>query len=397
MKSKLPHLSALALLAVTAAVIAPVPLARGQNARIPLPAAESAAPRADGVAPYWANDTPEPEIADESLDNLPPGQRLLVQAMRQLQRHESVYARLQHKVSVEGNQYVGNGSYWQQGRDDLLQVYLQLQFAGLEASQLQVANDRYLWVDRRLPTGRAVTRFNLRALRAEQRAETAHQDSERMEIGAETHPEDVRLEAISYDDSLLFSAQNGGLPGLVASLLDHFDFMPPQAMRLTVAPPLVAEPKELPVFAVVGHWKPEKLAALTGVNDQEPTVEGQEAATIDALPERFPQEVLLLIGQTDLFPYRIEYRRLETPAAAGAGAPQVVYQLSAEPLVVLELTDVTFDLPVAAGQFDYSPPPNVDWTDQTATLIARLRKERQVRFARSVGGVSDADSEREIK
>ena len=57
-------------------------------------------------------------------------------------------------------------------------------------------------------------------------------------------------------------------------------------------------------------------------------------------------------------------------------APPIPYQLSADPLVVLELSDVTFDVPIDAGQFDYNPR-DVDWVDQTAKVLERLRKQRQ--------------------
>jgi hypothetical protein len=93
-----------------------------------------------------------------------------------------------------------------------------------------------------------------------------------------------------------------------------------------------------------------------------------------------PQEVLLLVGQADLFPYRIEYRQLETPVAANSDGPPIPYQLSVHPLVVLELTDVVFDAPITAGQFDYTPG-DADWVDQTANLIERLRKQQQAQVA----------------
>jgi hypothetical protein len=169
------------------------------------------------------------------------------------------------------------------------------------------------------------------------------------------------------------------MPGLLASLLEHFEFQPPQAMRLSITPPLSNDPRELAVFAVVGHWKAEKLAQLLGEENQAPSV---EPATGPSIPDRFPQEVLLLVGQTDLLPYRVEYRRRET--AVPANGEIVAYQLSAAPLAVLELAEIAIDPPIAAGQFDYAPPSSVEWSDQTAALIQRLRKQRQLRFADGV-------------
>jgi hypothetical protein len=305
---------------------------------------------------------------------MPPGQRLLVRSMHALEQRASLFAKLRHQVSLEGRQYFGVGSYWQQGAGDELQVYLELQFAGPQASLLQVANDRFLWIDRKLPTGRIVSRIDLRALRAEQRAWAGPAGPDEMPGGAPFN-----------DSALVFSAQHGGLSGLLASLLDNFQLMPPQAMRLSVASPLSTEPKELPVFAVVGHWRPEKLALLLGKDQREIN---QQPRVSPVIPDRIPQEVLLLVGQADLMPYRIEYRGLETPPPAGDDATIVAYRLSAEPLVVLEMTDIAFDAPIAAGQFDYAPPGNVDWKDDTPALIQRLRSQRQARIAEAMPAVS---------
>jgi hypothetical protein len=49
-------------------------------------------------------------------------------------------------------------------------------------------------------------------------------------------------------------------------------------------------------------------------------------------------------------------------------------------LVVLEISDVVFDAPIAPGQFDYTPG-DADWVDQTASLIEQLRRQRQEQVA----------------
>jgi hypothetical protein len=91
--------------------------------------------------------------------------------------------------------------------------------------------------------------------------------------------------------------------------------------------------------------------------------------------------VLIIVGQSDLFPYRIEYRKLQTPIAANQSGTPIPYQLSANPMVVLELTDVAFDVPIEdAGKFDYAPG-DAEWTDQTATVLERLRRDRTQQLA----------------
>jgi hypothetical protein len=300
------------------------------------------------------------------------GDRLMVQAINQFERHNSVTAHMRHQASIGGVELYGVGNYWQQGSGETLRVRMELKIANQEGSSLlQVSNRGILWIDRQLPSGRSVTRFNLRQLRADPVLSAGELES--------ILPGEASWSAMQPE----LTAHRGGLSSLLASLGDHFSFLPPQAMRLALAPPLTQEPTNIPVFAMVGHWKPKKLAELTGAG-QASSVEDQGPDEARQWPERLPQEVLLLIGQADLFPYRIEYRRLETPREANHDGSPVPFQLSAEPLVVLELSDVTFDVPIDGGQFDYNPK-DVDWVDQTAKLLERLRKQRQADVATRSG------------
>jgi hypothetical protein len=302
----------------------------------------------------------------------PSGNDLLAQAASKLEQRASVAARLRHQINVAGQELYGVGSYWQQGNGEDLKVRLELQIAGQEAKLLQICDTRFLWIDRQLPTGRSVTRYDLRQLRAD--PALAPPDFDNLDPGK------ANWSAVQP----LLTAHSGGLPSLLASLQDNFSFLPPQPMRLAIEPPATAEATSVPVYAIVGHWKPEKLTALLAKgadpNKDNPSVQNAPPAKPIKIPERLPQEVLLLVGQSDLFPYRIEYRQLETPVTPASDGPPIPYQLSVYPLVVLEFADVVFDAPIAAGQFDYTPG-NADWTDQTAVLLERLRRQRQAQVA----------------
>jgi hypothetical protein len=142
----------------------------------------------------------------------------------------------------------------------------------------------------------------------------------------------------------------------------------------------------MPVFAVVGHWKPDRIAALLSKAKEngETSESAEKKHKPKPLPERMPEEILLLVGQADLFPHRIEYRRLETPQTSADGPP-IPYQLSVHPMVVLEFSDVVFDSPIAPGQFDYMPG-NADWVDQTTAVRERLRQQRQPEVAARAKG-----------
>jgi len=366
MKNSLPYLSALALAAAATAAIAqrdPHGETVADVPRVAVDRLSSAAAKATSAA-----------------GELSVGDRLVLQAIGQLERRESLVARLNCWVSVNGVDSDGGGNYWQQGRGEDRRVRLELKMRSQDARLLQICNERFLWVDRRLPTGRSVTRVDPRALRTDPVLAEGGDDA----IGPDL--------AAASTMAMEWMAQSGGLPSLLASLHNNFTFLPPQAMRLEFNHSPEENPTQVPVFAVVGHWRPERLAALLAVESPTSRVKGQDPvdesqatpaldsrlSALDSLPERFPQEVLLLVGQADLVPYRVEYRRLETPLATDGTAPMVAYQLSAKPLVVLELTDVKFDVAIAAGQFDYAPG-SAEFSDQTPALLERLRRERLTR------------------
>lgn len=325
--------------------------------------------------PYNVTEVPVPAPAEVSSDPAVAGNRMVLQAAGQLEQHASVTARLRHQVNLGGENVDGIINYWQQGSGEELKVRLELQIIGKDATLLQVCNGRFYWIDRRLPTGRYVSRIDLRQLRADPSLAASNLN--------DIKPGEANWSALQTE----LSAYTGGLPTLLNSLNDNFAFLPPQAFQLEVKPLPDAKSMKVPVFAVVGHWRPEKLTALVSKNQPPPVVDPNKPQDPKhkthkpkPLPERIPEEVLLLVRQSDLFPCRIEYRRLETPQPMGGDGPPIPYQLSVHPMVVLELSEVVFDAAIAAGQFDYTPG-DADWSDQTTSIIERLRQQHQAQVA----------------
>jgi hypothetical protein len=260
----------------------------------------------------------------------------------------------------------GRGGYWQQGSGDELRVRLELQIAGQEASLLQVSDGRDLWTERRLPIARNVTRIKLRQLRAELMLSDPLGDLQPGNASWVTTPPEL-------------TAQFGGLPSLLFSLQENFTFMPPQPTRLILTDPNGKQTASTPYFAVVGLWRPAKLTAQLP-REHAATVADQTAESLaKIIPARLPDEVLILFGQSDLFPHRIEYRKLQTPVAAVQSGAAIPYQFSARPMVVLEFDEVQFDAPIDPGQFIYTPG-DADWSDHTEVVLERLRRTQQ--FAR---------------
>lgn len=315
----------------------------------------------------------------DGLDTLPPGDRLLAQAINRLERHQSVTAQLRHQFRLGERTFSGTGNYWQHGSGEALRVRLELEMLGQGTRLVQVSNSRFLWVDKQLPTGRKVTRIDLRQIRIASQIASQHNQQPIQPGKATWSPLEPE-----------FSAHSGGLSALLSSLRTNFNFLPPQAMRLTLDKSSSAESPSLPVFAIVGHWKPGRLESLVKLAPSppqeppagtkgKPTDTIATSATNDAaivpqeIPPRLPLEVLLLIGQVDSFPYWIEYRRLETPVAQNTEGAAVPYRLSTAPLAVLELGHVVFDQSIPTGRFDYSPG-DVDFVDQTSQRIEQLRR-----------------------
>ena len=303
-----------------------------------------------------------------------------MQAASQLERRASVTARMRHQVAIGGQQLYGVGSYWQQGSGEELKVRLELQIAGQDAKLLQVCNSRFLWIDRQLPTGRTVTRIDLRQLRADP------------SLGA------PNLDDIKPGEANWSSLQSGAhrihrRPAEACSPRSArtFTFLPPQAMRLAIAPPLSSEPTNVPVFAVVGQWKPEKLAALLSKTQADASRRPTTAAA-QAEARRKPRpspsgcrkKCCCWSARPTCSRTASNTAGWKRPSCTGGDGPPIPYQLSAHPMVVLELTDVTFDAPIAAGQFDYTPG-DADWVDQTTAILERLRQEHQAQVATRPG------------
>ncbi len=293
------------------------------------------------------------------------GDQLIRDARIQLERRASVSARVRQQASLRNRRFRGVGGYWQQGGSDELLVRLELQIVGEESSLLQVCTGRFLWTDARLPTGRSITRLDLRKLRNE--ATRASDNFDELESGPTSWPQPPPALSLRY----------GGLSSLLSTLGDSFAFSAPQSMRWTPNPPLEGMPESIPVFAVVGQWKPAPLAAI------EPKMKDVAAAEFSKrlaeLPERIPQEVLLLFGQSDLFPYRIEFRNPQSaPPATGEQIAPI--QLSSDPLECIEFEAVSFNTAIAAGQFDYLPG-DAKFDDDTARQLEKIRLQRAEKIA----------------
>jgi hypothetical protein len=138
----------------------------------------------------------------------------------------------------------------------------------------------------------------------------------------------------------------GGLSRVLRGLHAHFDFT--TAERGTVA--------QLPLWRLEGSWRPEVLAAI--MPQQAKAIKEGKPADLQRLPQQLPDHVVLLLGQEDLFPYRIEYRRT-VPQKGAAGETA-----ESRSLVTMELFEVNLNMRIDPARFLYRPGKvDADLTD----------------------------------
>ncbi len=145
----------------------------------------------------------------------------------------------------------------------------------------------------------------------------------------------------------------GGLPRLVAALAENFQFSAPQAVRSDKAA----------MWVLDGCWKADRLAELQP-DLKAKTVPGRPT-DLAPLPAHLPTDVRVVLGQSDLLPYRIEYRRQPAESAADRSA-------AARPIVTLEMVEFQQRGDLDERLFVYQPG-NQEVTDCTDLYLSSLK------------------------
>jgi hypothetical protein len=293
-------------------------------------------------------DADRPAAADGEID----GQQLVAEAARRVFDESAVAADLRYKIDAFGHELVGTGRYLQlgAGADKLLRLELKMQVAGKPATLQEICGVREYWVRREVPPAKpTLGRVNLTDLR--------------LTLGMRL---DEPRQIMPTDGWIML----GGLPRLLASLEQNFQFGPAEAQSLQFSAG-GGKVERLPIWVVEGGWKKERLAAASG-RDADKLRPGE-------LPEQLPDRVRLVLGRTSdvlpLFPYRITYLRLPKPAAAGTTAAK------AEPpreLMTLELFNVHRKGDIDPREFDYNPAgQQLEVQDLTTAYLQRYTDQRR--------------------
>lgn len=272
-----------------------------------------------------------PALADDPPAASRPvaGQLVLSSAVSALESHGWISADTRHESQLFGKRIRGEGNY-RQGPDLRMRFEMRtVAEGGGNATLLQVCDGTTLWNVRDVLGVRAVTKIDSREVFAALR--------------------DKRESPVPSTAGTRFLGL-GGMPQLLRSLSADFDFAPYDPAQ-----------GEKDRILLVGDWKREALERL--FPELKPHFEAAKPMDWGKVPEHFPQQVELLLGHEDLFPYRIRY--LRAVDAKGRPAAKVA-------LVMLEMFDVEIGTPLPEAQFRYDPSSNIPAVDGTKEYLLRL-------------------------
>jgi len=259
------------------------------------------------------------------------GQALLEHAILRLESRRSVSAKIRHSVDLFGQKPVGSGLYLERRSPRELQFRLEIriQLGDDPSSLLHVCDGRYLWMYRKLGDSESLSRI----------------DVARVQRALEESGDMGRMASIGQWPGL------GGLPRLLRGLYAAFEFTSVEETRLAA---------QLPVWKLRGEWRKEKLARL--LPEHKDAVKKGKLVNLSQLPEHLPDHVLVFLGRTDEFPYRIEYRRRKARPGKGEGISED------RSLVVMELFEVDLNAPIHPTRFLYAPG-DLEYADETRRFL----------------------------
>jgi hypothetical protein len=319
------------------------------------------------AGPIPAEALPVVEVPGAGGDGAPADRRgdaLLAEAIVRLEQRQSVVVDVVQVGWNDGRAVETQGAYRQAGSgpERRFSFVVQGQLAGSAARLVRVSDGRFLWTDlwwgdNPQTASRSVTRVDLRRVRKQIAA--GMQDDELRDDGLQDNgPEPGEARATLADAADW--ARFGGVPALLATLEERFDFGAPRLMEL----------RGRRVAAMVGRWKKAERDALFGDGP---------------LPDRAPQHVVVALDEETLFPLLVEYRAKGDPLAERGLPDEARLVASRRPMLKIDYLNPRFDEPLEADAFAYSPPADVRWQDDTERELKLVRERRPV-VAASTGG-----------
>jgi hypothetical protein len=252
---------------------------------------------------------------------------IVAQAAAAIQSRTAVSANLRYRAELRGATMLGAGAYWQQGRGPkrVSRLELRMQIGDLPSTLTQVNDKTHLWVHRTLGDKPSLTRVDLRRVAREAGDKQA-----------------------SAAGAALGVPMAGGLPQILIGLVDQCEFT---GLEQTAV-------QSIPMWVVEGTWNRARLVQFLP-QQQAAIAEGKDA-DLTKLAQHIPDRVSLVIGQDDLFPYRIEYTRGE----------------QRQVMLLLEFFNVRIGEPINPQQFEYRPPADLEISDVTDDFLKRGQPEQ---------------------
>ena len=293
--------------------------------------------------------SPIAAIARVDTAGLPDGDELLAACQSRLLAHRSVSAQVRQRVQLYDRQLFGSGIYLQQGVVQLdngqpdspgrLQFRFELDFQldNRKQGMVQSSDGVTLWLFDSNGSGAALRRVDLDRLALT--VERFEMESGDAQPGRRVEPSPAAVD-------------HGGLPRLLADLQKHFRFH-------TVGETEIAG---VGVWVVQGTWRPDRLKQLSQHGDKKKSAAREANIDITQFGPQVPHDVLLYLDRDELFPYRIQYRRLEKLNNDSAARPRT--------LVEMELFQVRFDALIDLNQF--AKPIDITAVDHTDAYAKRL-------------------------
>ncbi|MAT71628.1 MAG: hypothetical protein CMJ58_19145 [Planctomycetaceae bacterium] len=291
-------------------------------------------------AAWQLPETPGTPSAAHTAD----GNVLLARMLDGMEHRVILTAQVRQRIWLGDQETQGEGHYWHQsvGNQRRSRWQLTTLAGGEPISLVQVFDRRHLWTDRRFGDSRRVSRVDLLLLQNEL---TSRADES--SAGMPTL-EEAKLLA------------RGGMSQMLAELRRRFTFSPPRQAAVGAG----SDAKK--TLAMVGQWKPQELARLWYGQPYDPA--DPPPFDVASWPEQLPHHVVVHCGRTNLFPYLIEFR--SAADAASATAVNAVASV-ARPLARYEFFNEQFAAVMDQQLFQYDPG-EVDWTDETSSVVASL-------------------------
>ncbi|HEY2881437.1 MAG TPA: hypothetical protein VGJ15_03365 [Pirellulales bacterium] len=304
----------------------------------------------DGGVPAVSSSDPRFQLPEDAAaaalanaGGMDAGDVLVRRAALTIAKQASIQARVRYQVDLFGQHTIGEGIYLQQGAGNERQFCLQLQtpVGQQRLTFTQVCDGKFLWQYQEssqkpagdTTDGPTISRIDLRRVR-----QAIEQTKHRPQLDS----------CIDLSGAMAL----GGLPRLIDGLSQSFHFTRCDNKKLGV----------LPVWVAQGGWKPEGLEPFS--KELADLAAHGEPLLLNKIPPQLPEEVRVFIGQDDLFPYRVEYRR----RTMQKGKPEELAKAEKVPIMVVEFFEVRLGVPIDPQQFVYQPAGAVV-VDATAIFI----------------------------